>query len=359
MNAQHPPRRNLITVALCPALCGLLLILWAAPRAQAAPETDGKIKEWCCVYFTAPGRGNRSLDRNPRTALIKLLDGARSSVFGAFYNISSPEVTAALLRAKGRGVDVRIVTETDNIGTPQVAMLRTGGIHVAHDRRRGLMHHKFAVIDGKTVWTGSYNITPNGALRNNNNAIKIDSPELAAIFSAEFREMHGDGVFGNSAEPGVFPGLTSKYYVKIQDTPVNVYFSPEDSIERILLKRLRKAKTSVRFMAYSFTSAPLAEELIRLHKKGLTVSGILEKAGAEAKYSQYIKMKLEGIPVHMDTNPASMHHKVMIIDDEILVTGSYNFSKGADRKNDENIIIIADRDIAGRYIEEFERLKPR
>ena len=228
MSSQHHNEKDPIKAVLRTVLCGLLLLFCVAPQAQAGPGGSDKVKGWCGVYFTAPGQGARSLPRNPQTALIRLFDGARSSVFGAFYSISSPEVTAALLRAKGRGVDVRIVTETDNMGTPQIAMLRKGGITVAHDRRRGLMHHKFAVIDGETVWTGSYNITPNGALRNNNNAIEINSPELAEIFSAEFREMHRDGVFGNSAEPGVFSGLTSKYYVKIQDCLLYTSPSPRD-----------------------------------------------------------------------------------------------------------------------------------
>ena len=82
----------------------------------------------------------------------------------------------------------------------------------------------------------------------------------------------------------------------------------------------------------------------------------MERDGSSTKESEYIKMKVEGISVKLDNNRYKMHHKVMIIDESIVVTGSYNFSRGANVRNDENVLIIEDAEIAGMYMKEFNRL---
>lgn len=109
-------------------------------------------------------------------------------------------------------------------------------------------------------------------------------------------------------------------------------------------------------MAFSFTSSEISEAMIKKFKAGIDVKGIFEKRGAYTKYSQFIKMKLEGMPVQVDGNRYNMHHKVIVIDNNCVITGSYNFSKNASLRNDENILIIKHPDIARQYIEEFNRL---
>jgi phosphatidylserine/phosphatidylglycerophosphate/cardiolipin synthase-like enzyme len=109
-------------------------------------------------------------------------------------------------------------------------------------------------------------------------------------------------------------------------------------------------------MAFSFTSDKIGEAMINSHKRGVRVSGVFEKRGAKTKYSEYIKMRVEGIPVKMDKNRYNMHHKVIIIDDELVITGSYNFSKNASKRNDENVIMIRNKKIASQYLAEFNRI---
>ena len=107
-------------------------------------------------------------------------------------------------------------------------------------------------------------------------------------------------------------------------------------------------------MAYSFTSKNISEAIIRQHKKGVRVFGLFERRGSRSRYSEYIKMKIEGLKVRLDRNRYAMHHKTIIIDKKRLITGSYNFSKSANSKNDENILIIYDKEVASKYLEEFE-----
>ncbi|HOO72353.1 MAG TPA: phospholipase D-like domain-containing protein [Spirochaetota bacterium] len=334
---------------IIPALLFLSLLQPSSP-AVPAPGQAG----WWRTYFTTPGRGMQP--GNPETGLIQAINSSRKSISGAFFDISSPEVIRALIQAKNRGISVKLVTEKNNYTNERLAGLVRNNIPVIPDDKRGLMHNKFAVIDKTLLWTGSYNITRNGSQKNNNNAIMIRSPELAAIFLEEFNEMFEQRIFGNRKESVPFTPLTNKYHVRIEDTDINAYFSPDDNIERIILNRLKKASHSIYFMAFAFTSDSLGEMMIRKHRQGITVKGIVEKRGTGSKYSEFVKMKVEGIPVKQDSNRYAMHHKVIIIDGDLLITGSYNFSKGANKKNDENILIIHNREIAQKYIEEFNRL---
>jgi phosphatidylserine/phosphatidylglycerophosphate/cardiolipin synthase-like enzyme len=317
--------------------------------------------EWWKLYFTSPGHSTFvSGKTNPETGLISIIGKAEKYFHGAFYEVSSPRVMNALIMARKRGVDVKLVTEKQTARKKKKILQHyiDSGIEVVINdtRRRGLMHNKFAIIDGGYVWTGSYNPTDNDSSRNDNNAILIYSSSLADIYENEFMEMFRDRIFGNRNEPGPFADLRNRYYVKIEDTDINAYFSPENNVERIILQRLKKAKISIYFLAFSFTSAGIGEMMIQKAKEGVRVHGIFERRGTKECHSQYTKMKLEGLAVKLDHNRNLMHHKIIIIDGVRVIMGSYNFSRNANRSNDENILIIDNKDIAAEYLSEFKRL---
>jgi len=96
--------------------------------------------------------------------------------------------------------------------------------------------------------------------------------------------------------------------------------------------------------------------MIERHRAGVAVRGVMEKRGSRSKESEFVKLKTEGIPVKIDRNRHAMHHKVIVIDGRLVITGSYNFSRNADRKNDENVLMIASPVVASAYLREFERL---
>lgn len=311
------------------------------------------------LYFTSPGcRENMNNERtSPEKALVSLISSARKSFYGAFYEISSPKISRAMAEACRRGVAVRLVIESDNINdaSPEIKKMFSEGAAVM-DNSKGLMHNKFAVIDDEILWTGSYNLTESASIRNNNNALEIHSSDLAGVYRDEFMEMFENKIFGNKKEYEVFSLFRKKNHIKAQGTDIYVFFSPEDNIEEIILKRIKKAGKSIHFMAFSFTSGKISDAMIDVFKKGVKVSGIIEKDGSDSRYSEYIKMKIEGIPVRLDKNRFIMHHKVIIIDGETLITGSYNFSKNANESNDENILIIENRDISELFLTEFNKL---
>ncbi len=325
----------------------VLLLILSFSSSGAAEKIE--------VCFSDPEKIRKSIPA-PEESLIKLINSSSRSINGAFYDISSLTVAQAFINASKRGVNVRLVTDSDNLSGKAIESIIDSGIPVVEDNKPGLMHNKFAVIDGSTVYTGSTNTTDNCAFKNNNNSVIIHSSELADIYNAEFEEMFSHGVFGNRRDVLPFAPLLNKYYVKIDDTHINAYFSPEDNVEKIINNRLKKAKSSIRFMAFSFTSDVIAETMISRFKEGITVEGVFERKGSNSEHSEFTKMMIEGLPVTKDRNYKIMHHKVIIIDDSIVITGSFNFSKNANRKNDENILIIESREIASKYNEEFFRI---
>jgi phosphatidylserine/phosphatidylglycerophosphate/cardiolipin synthase-like enzyme len=106
--------------------------------------------------------------------------------------------------------------------------------------------------------------------------------------------------------------------------------------------------------AYSFTSAPIAKALLDAHTRGVQVQVILDKSQRSEKYSSADFLANQGVPVVIDANHAISHNKVMVIDSETVLTGSFNFTKAAQEKNAENLLIIRDSALASQYAQNWE-----
>lgn len=305
------------------------------------------------VYFTdpfSPGAGYE--EGGPDQPLAQAIDEARISVDMAAYSLSLPSIRNALLAANNRGVRVRVVMESTNLDDEVPQQLAGAGIPLMGDGREGLMHDKFVVIDRSEVWMGSMNFTTSGTYADNNNLVRIHSTQVAEDYTVEFEEMFLDDMFGPDAVAvNPHPTLT------IDGIPLEIYFSPDDGVAAHVLELLRGAKKSIYFMAYSFTADDFGAVMRQKAQEGLIVSGVMEKDQvASNKGTEYDPFVAAGLQVYQDGNPGQMHHKVIIIDDQIVVTGSYNFSLSAEKKNDENVVIFVDPAIAAQYLAEFERV---
>jgi phosphatidylserine/phosphatidylglycerophosphate/cardiolipin synthase-like enzyme len=134
----------------------------------------------------------------------------------------------------------------------------------------------------------------------------------------------------------------------------SVYFSPNGGATDAVIDFLSKAQKTVRVQAYSFTSAPIARALVDAHKRGVAVKVILDKSNKTAKYSSADFLIHAGIPTYIDSDHAIAHNKIMIIDDETVLTGSFNFTKAAEERNAENLLVINDKKLAGIYTENWQ-----
>lgn len=247
---------------------------------------------------------------------------------------------------------MRLVTESDNMDEQEVQELKEAGIEVVGDRKEGLMHDKFAILDRTEVWTGSMNLTTGGAYLDNNNLIRLQSTQLAEDYTHEFEQMFVDDHFGMLKTAD-----TPHPAVTINGTPIEIYFSPEDGTLEHILAAVSNAQESIYFMAYSFTTDELAQALIERASSGVSVAGVFDKDQYHTNSgSEFDTLSNAGIDVRLDGNPRLMHHKVFIIDHQTVITGSYNFSRNAEENNDENTLIIHNQDIAAKYMAEFQRI---
>ena len=324
-----------------------------APAASATSGTSPALTETIMIFFTDPADPAASSYRDGiDEVLADAIGHAQAAVDLAVYDLNLWSVRDALIAAHQRGVTVRMVTESDNLDEPEMQDLREAGIEVLGDRREGLMHNKFVIIDRWEVWTGSTNFTTGGVYRNDNNLVRIRSTRLAQNYTAEFEEMFLNDAFGpNSPANTPYPQLT------VDGTPLQVYFSPDDGALNHILALVNGAQHSVYFMAYSFTSDELADALLERNAAGVEVMGVFETDQYYANIGcEFDHLLQGGLSVRLDGNPSHMHHKVLIIDEHIIVTGSYNFTANAEQRNDENLLVIDNPALARLYLAEFQRV---
>jgi phosphatidylserine/phosphatidylglycerophosphate/cardiolipin synthase-like enzyme len=123
---------------------------------------------------------------------------------------------------------------------------------------------------------------------------------------------------------------------------IRVYFSPHGGCTDAILSQINRARKEILIQAYSFTSKPIAKALIEAKKRGVKVIAVLDKANRTRKYSAATFLKNMEIPVFIDDKHAIAHNKIMIIDDRVVITGSFNFTAAAEHRNAENLLILED-----------------
>lgn len=123
---------------------------------------------------------------------------------------------------------------------------------------------------------------------------------------------------------------------------IEVAFSPNDGATALVVHTIDQARSSILVQAYSFTSAPIARALAQARQRGVDVRVILDKSQKTERYTVVDYLKNHGIPTWIDSQHAIAHNKVMVIDGVTVITGSFNFTKAAEEKNAENVIVLHD-----------------
>lgn len=304
------------------------------------------------IYFTSPDDPHRP--GNPADVCCAAIDASTKSIDVAAFELDNVVITNALCRAVDRGVTVRLVTDSDYIEERGVEILKSQGVPVVEDKRSALMHDKFMVFDGKAVWTGSMNFTENCAYKNDNHGLLIVNPRIAENYATKFDWFFEERKFGG--KPTKESAIPTPHIRLSDGTPVETYFATHDRPAGHVVEELRQAKRSIHFLAFSFTHDEIAAAMREAIGRGVEVSGVFEKSQAASSHSQFGDLKAHGADVRIDGNPRNMHHKLIVIDGETVIAGSFNFSANADTSNDENLVIIRHRDIAKRCDLEWRRV---
>jgi phosphatidylserine/phosphatidylglycerophosphate/cardiolipin synthase-like enzyme len=336
----------------------------ATPAATAVavglPIDAGNVLPWLSVYFTnpdPPDQVNSGVDRE----IVPLINAARRRIDAAFFDFNLPSVVNALIGAHRRGVQVRLVLDVQN-GSQNVpaargrdpfdaleALKAANLPFVDGGRSNGLMHEKLLIIDGTVLFVGSWNASWNDTFRNNNNILRITNQRLIANYQRVFDNMYENQLFGRRRPEGAqTPRLT------VDGVVVENYFAPPDGVMAKIVAEVRAARRSVRFMTFTFTHPDLSAALLERKAAGVTVEGVFENRGASQ--GAYPTLFCSGARVKVDGNPYTMHHKVFIIDDRTVITGSFNHTRAADTINDESILIIRNSQVAALYKQEFDRV---
>ena len=316
----------------------------------------GYISDWWAVFFNEP---NGSSDSSTYVNGIDIpianaIEQIQNTLDVVAFEMNNDVIYQAILDAHQRGVTVRIVTDGEHgLEDEKDTALRdliAAGVPVVEDGRSALMHNKFMIMDEAAVWTGSWNYTINGTYRNNNNVLVMQHPIAVQAYQDEFDEMFKDQEFGPRSTDDGMVSFTEG------DTEVSILFASEGNVIEAVGNAVRAAKSDVRFMTFVFSSDSLAEAMIEVMDKDVNIQGVFENRNSTASWSKLPELHCAGAHVRQDGNRYVLHHKVVIIDDDTVVTGSFNFSGNASRSNDENLVIIKNKDIAGFYIDEWQRM---
>lgn len=377
-------------------------------------------EEWIKTYFNMPSDmsvvfgGNQSNGSWDLISTIEdLIDSAKYSVDLCIYDLEEMRIAAALVRAKERGVRVRLVTDNHNrtdggyLDDKIWAKLREAAIISIDDdgdiyqpngdildndlvNDGADMHNKFAIIDVLSediaddyVWTGSTNLTYTGAY-NTNNTIVIKDHDIAAVYTEEFEQMWGSsGEIPDASQARFHKDKkdVSEHVFDVGGTKVEIYFAPinrDDSkpsvSDRIVEVINSETQSDIRFQAFAITpTIPISKAIWNTTiNPDIQLEGVIDP-GFFSRYKN--TGAIWGSPEAQLANrmilPAretrKLHSKLILIDvsdptpddEAVVIAGSYNFSDNAERSNDENTLIIYSDEIANQYYQNFKAVMSR
>ena len=290
----------------------------------------------------------------------------RQNLMIAVQEIDHPDIARAIIDARLRGGTIDLVLEQSYLlGAKRPAAtddsFAPGGKHeinrtlfnailrsttdVKVDFNPDIFHQKFMVL-GNRVLTGSTNFTTTGVTKNLNHVVVINDAEVANAFKKEFREIR-EGRFGKfSVAHGPAPKEAT-----VSGVRVKTLFAPDHGPEMEIMKQILKAQSRVDFACFTFSrSSGIDDALIAAHRNGIAIRGVLDRRQANQKWAAKLPLEEAGIKVTIAGGTGGLgkvHHKLMTIDDQITIFGSFNYTGPANKSNDENIVIVGDLEETG------------
>ncbi len=300
--------------------------------------------------------------------IVDFIGGARQTLDIAVQELESRPIAEAILAARvhrEHPVRVRMVLEHDYltvrravrdpwIGPGQheenrsiYAMCLRARIGVRSDLNPEIFHQKFIVRDVESnraaVLTGSTNFTPTGLGSNLNHVTIIRGRRVARLFAEEFEEIW-TGTFGTKRER--HEGPPREY--SVSGVRVKTLFAPDHAPEMELMKQMLKARRRIDFAMFTFArSSGIDDTLVALSQAGIRVRGVLDGLQGNQRWAATRHLAENGVEVFLARHDAGLnklHHKLAVIDDEVVISGSFNYTAPATALNDENVVVIGDVD---------------
>lgn len=295
--------------------------------------------------------------------IVDFIDKAEKRLYIAVQELDSPPITEAIIRARQRKVLVKLVLENDYLiaRTARENPFEAGGPHepnrflrdailrakikVNSDFNPHIFHQKFITRDSKSLLTGSTNFTETGTNENLNHIVIIHDEDVTKIYNREFTEIQ-QGHFGKLDE-GHDPKPKE---VMVSGVRIKPLFAPDHGPEMEIMKQIAKAKNRIDFVIFTFSkSSGIDDQLVLAKQAGINIRGGLCKSAANQKWSAKEMLKNAGLDLYLvprsglpSPRPRKLHHKLMVIDEQLIIAGSFNYTGPANKLNDENIMIIGD-----------------
>lgn len=344
-------RPTLIGILALGLLSGLSACFEDVPNTPNPDLPSVAFKSQVFFSRSAGGSTQNSLEHE----LIASIDKAETSVYVFFPELLNLAVADALIRAKARGVEVNVSTNSSTADTPAFHKLRAASVLVRtgtrfYNGKLLLDQHRYALIDKRYVWLGGHSLSEATQNRDDVSALLLDLPSLAQDFlihnQGKYNAAHVDfGAISSQSNPE----LSANYSFL---TP---RISTHDDIEYDLSLEIARARSSIKFLTNEITSASIAEQLAKQVDKGVRVQGVIEKDKAMQTGSQYSWLLGHRVDLRPDANAGVMNHNVVIIDDRTVLLGSYGMLP--ENQNSQQMMKIEnDGPILSAYRGEFERI---
>ncbi|MES9831943.1 MAG: phospholipase D-like domain-containing protein [Candidatus Thiodiazotropha sp. DIVDIV] len=308
------------------------------------------------VAFYAGPQAHGAPD-NLERVIIDFIDQAQKRLEIAVQELESEPIARAIIAARQRKVLVKLVIEQSYLKrTPPKADPWTPGgknepnrevhdailrcnIDIKVDYNANIFHQKFIVRDRKAVLTGSTNFTPTGTGKNLNHIVIVEDQKVAKIYAREFKEIQ-EGRFGRRNE-GHDPHPKE---LSVSDIPIKILFAPDHNPEMEIMKQMMKARERIDFAIFTFAkSSGIDDTMLRLVDVSMPIQGVFDSRQGAQDWSPVRTLANQGAKLFAAGNKnglGKVHHKLMVLDDQVVIAGSFNYTGPANLLNDENIIIL-------------------
>ena len=436
------PLRSLIVMVLFGLLasgCSQTgVVLGKPPVDLSLPEGfDVGFNHRSVSRYRSPLSGEWRNGDNIEQMLIDAIRSAEEEILVAIQELSLPRIAQSLVAASRKGVNVKVILE-NNYSTPwsqhheldlsrhgrqrlqrlraladddqngvvspeearnhdALLILQNGSIPWIDDtedgsKGSGLMHHKFVVIDGKRVITGSANFTNSGihgdagatqTRGNVNHLISIQSPMLATVFKEEFAQMWGDGPGGSKdSRFGRSKTANALQTLKVGSVNIKVLFPPHAKTHpghglAVIEDQLGGAQKTIDLALFVFSAQQLTNKLAERLSAGVKLRLLADPGFASRSFSEVLDLlglalpdrfckletgnqplakPLKGIGTPGLARGDKLHHKFAVIDNRKVITGSFNWSPSAAHTNDETLLVIESPQLAAHFTQEMDRM---
>lgn len=257
------------------------------------------------------------------------IQSAQQSITLSIYSLTDPQIIKALQNATERKLSVTLVCDAN--ASPHISS-HLPQANIVRRFTKGLMHQKILVIDGHLVILGSANLTYNSLSIHSNLVIGLDHPSVAQALEKRAKSMTEEGGYSP------LPVLTTE----IREQHLELWSLPDNpqAVNRIKAL-LRGAHKTIQVAMFTFTRQDFTEELIQAFLRGVKVEVVIDRysgSGTSRKVAQALNSHKIGVA--LSTGNKLLHHKFALIDDEILVNGSANWTKAAFQENDDYFVIL-------------------